>query len=410
MSKDKVSGAEARFALRDNPPPEFIEEMRRRFPVEREVDELFVRKMQRRSGEPYHRISMEELSERLDRMLTDLKVPNYKVTDTRWFTGGVSKIQMGFTLEWDDPETGHRKERLVVRMDPKEGSNTTSRLREYELLNAFEGVLPVPHAYWLDRDAKWFPEPALIYAFAEGVTKPQTTQTGQVSGLGTNFGPELRKKLAPQFMQHLAAIHTFDFTGHTFESMELPPVGTTHNTEWQLNRALRIWEEDRGEDYPLMDVAANWLRDNMPVLDYVSVVHGDFRSGNFLFDEKTGKINAWLDWERAHLGDRHRDLAWMTQHAMGHYSEDGKTYYVCGLVPEDEFYERYEEISGLKIDPKRIAYYNMLNRFMIIASARATAYRVPKLGKSHQDVLLMRVTGIVPTISADLSKALREVI
>ena len=30
--------AEARFALRDNPPAEFIEELRRRFPVEREID------------------------------------------------------------------------------------------------------------------------------------------------------------------------------------------------------------------------------------------------------------------------------------------------------------------------------------------------------------------------------------
>ncbi|HHW32913.1 MAG TPA: phosphotransferase family protein [Paracoccus solventivorans] len=396
------------FNIRDNPTPEFIQAVRDRFPVEREVDELLTRKMQNRSGPPYRRITLDELRATLTRMLTDLGVGNFVITEPGWFTGGVSKIQMGFTLEWDDPAQGRRKERLVLRMDPSEGSNTTSRPREYELLEAFQGIIPVPAVYWLDPDGRWFPQPALIYAFAPGVTKSPTTQTGQVSGLGTNFGPDLRAKLAPQFMAHLAAIHHFDFSARSFATMDMPQAGTTQAALWQLNRARRIWEEDRGEDFPLMDVAANWLESNAPPLDHASIVHGDFRSGNFLFDEDTGQISAWLDWERAHIGDRHRDLAWMTQSTMGHYSEDGKTYFVCGLIPLDEFFEEYTRASGLSVDPDRLAWYRILNCYQIIASTVATANRVARLGKSHQDPLLIRVKGMAPTVERELSLCLKE--
>jgi len=51
-----------------------------------------------------------------------------KSTDTTWFSGGVSKIQMGFTLAWSDPaegsETGktgdpHGSERRLQHHEPQ---------------------------------------------------------------------------------------------------------------------------------------------------------------------------------------------------------------------------------------------------------------------------------------------------
>jgi aminoglycoside phosphotransferase (APT) family kinase protein len=293
-------------------------------------------------------------------------------------------------------------------MDPSEASNTTSRVREAELLQAFEEVLPVPKVFWIDRDGRWFPEPAIIYSFVPGVAKPRNANAGKIVGLGTNFGPHFRELLAPQFLRHIAVIHTANVADMKFTSMDRPAVGTTECARWQLNRARRVWEEDRGEDFPLMDVAANWLERNLPVLDRMSVVHGDFRSGNFLFDEASGQITAWLDWERGHLGDRHRDLAWMTQREKGHLAEDGKTYLVCGLIPLEEFYERYEKVSGLSVDTARLKYYRVLNSFQVITTVMATMYRVAKLGKSHQDVLLSRLKGIGPVVSQELRELLEE--
>jgi aminoglycoside phosphotransferase (APT) family kinase protein len=408
MSTDMVQKTMTDFDIRDNPTAEFIADMCRRYPTERETDELLVRKLQRRSGPAYRRPTLEELSGKLHRMLQEKIEGSFEVSDQTWFTGGVSKIQMGFTLRWKDPVRGSSTDRLVIRMDPSESSNTTSRVREFELISLVEGLVPVPRVFWVDPDGSWFPEPALIYAFAPGVTKPKATTTGKVSGLGTVFGPELRKLLAPQFLKHLAAIHTLDVSNKKFTSLDRPQVGTTQSALWQLNRARRVWEEDRGEDFPLVEVAANWLERNLPPLDHASIVHGDFRSGNFLFDEQSGHINAWLDWERGHIGDRHRDLAWTTQHTMGHYSEDGKTYYVCGLIPLNEFYKRYEDASGLSVDPDRLAYYQILNCFQILGSVMATGYRVARLGKSHQDILLARVKGMAPSVSLDLARLLKE--
>lgn len=395
---------------RDRPSAAFIEEMRRRFPTERETDALLVRKLRRRTGPPYRRIAKAELAACLEAMFAERLDGPFAISDARWFTGGVSKIQLGFTLAWDDPERGPSRDRLMVRMDPSESLNATSRVREAELLRAFDGVLPVPAVFALDADARWFPEPALVYAFVDGVTKPTGAASGKVSGLGTNFGPALRERLAPQFLDHLVRIHTFDHAGAAFTALDRPRAGTTESALWQLNRARRVWEEDRADDLPLMEVAANWMERNLPATDVVSVVHGDFRSGNFLFDEATGEIRAWLDWERAHLGDRHRDLAWTTQALFGHYGEgaDRGTYYVCGLVPLDEFYARYEEASGLAVDRDALAFYRILNCYQIVVSTLATAYRVARLGKSHQDILLARVKGEVPIVVGELRQLLKE--
>ena len=396
---------------RDIVPADVIAELRRRYPTERETDALLLRKLAGRAQPGYHRPSLTELTACLESLLAANIEGEFAVTDPRWFTGGVSKIQMGFTLDWDAPGRGRTQDRMVARMDPAESLNTTSRVREFQLLRAFAGVIPVPQTYWVDSEGTHFPEPALIYAFASGVSKPAGATTGQVTGLGTVFGPRLRELLAPQFMAHLTRIHTFDYREADLTALDVPRPGTTDAALWQLNRARRVWEEDRGEDYPLMEVAANWLERNLPVADQLSVVHGDYRSGNFLFDEASGEISAWLDWERGHLGDRHRDLAWTTQLTFGHYDTGGgpdPRYYVCGLIPLDEFYDLYTAASGLAVDPIRLRYYQILNCYQIVVALLGTAYRVVRLGKSHQGLLLARLKGEVAPIADDLQRLLSE--
>ena len=374
-------------ADRNAPSPAFIERMRERFPTEREADHMLTRKMQRRAGPAFSGASFEAMNCYVTALLRDKISGEFQLGDQRWFSGGASKIQMGFTLHWNEPGVGPTATRLVARMEPAESLNSTSRLREFELLQAFAGVIPVPRVYWVDPDGTWFPEPALVYAFAEGTTKPRAVQ-GKVAGIGTNYGQELRKRLVPDFVEYLARIHTFDPGSHAFAAFDRPTIGTTQTALWQLNRARRIWEEDRGEELPLMEVAANWLARNLPTLDRVSVVHGDYRSGNFLFDESSARITAVLDWERGYLGDRHRDLAWTTAQQYGHWSEDGKTFLASGIAPIAELLDRYQEASGLSVDPERLRYYTIFNCYQIVVTALASSYRVVRLGKTHQDVLI----------------------
>ena len=372
---------------RDHPSDELVERIRRNFPTEREVDHDLTRKMRRRSGPPFAGASFDAMSGYITALLKDRIAGAFTVSEHRWLSGGASKIQMAFTLDWHEPGQGPTRTRLVARMEPAESLNSTSRRREFELLRAFGGVIPVPRVYWVDAEGTWFPEPALIYAFAPGTAKPRAA-VGKVAGIGTNFGPALRERLKPQFISHLASIHAFDPARAAFESFDRPSVGTTQSALWQLNRARRIWEEDRGEELPLLEVAANWLERNLPRLDRVSVVHGDYRSGNFLFDEDSGNITAVLDWERGYLGDRHRDLAWTTAEQYGHWSEDGRTFLASGIAPVDELLERYEQASGLPVDPATLRYYRLFNCYQIVVTALGSSHRVVKLSKTHQDILI----------------------
>lgn len=399
------------FTILDAPPPSFIQEMQRKYPVERETDALLVRKLERRRNDrqPYRRSSLEDMAASLRGFFESNLDGPFTVGPTRWLAGGASKLQVAFELTWErDGESRH--DHLVVRMDPAESHNATSREREGELLRAFAGVLPVPEVFFLDVHGEWFTEPALIYSFADGISKPRATRTGAVSGLGTEFGPEFRAALAPQFVEHLAKIHTYEVSSESFTTMEPPALESTQAALWQLNRARRVWEEDRAEDSALMEVAANWLGRNLPSLDRVSVVHGDYRSGNFLFDEDTMRITAWLDWERGHVGDRHRDLAWTTQVMFGHPKEDGDGYYVCGLIAAEDFYEQYQQISGLTVDPDRLRWYTILNAYQVLVTTLGSVYRVVRLGKNHQEALMV-VLKAEAAVSADrLRRLLTEVI
>jgi aminoglycoside phosphotransferase (APT) family kinase protein len=397
-------------ADRDAPSASFIECMRERFPTEREIDLMLNRKMKRRAGPPFLDLSLARVTEYVNAFLRAHVAGDFSVSDQKWFSGGASKIQMGFQLTWNEPGVGRTTTRLVVRMEPTESMNSTSRLREFQVLKAFAGTVPVPRVYWVDDEGKWFPEPALIYAFAEGVTKPRLVRNDQISGTGTNFGPELRKRLAPQFVRHLAAIHSFDSSSSDLSSFDRPSVGSTESALWQFNRARRVWEEDRGEDLPFVEVAANWLERNLPVLDRVSVVHGDYRSGNFLFREEDAEITAVLDWERGYLGDRHRDLAWATAYPFGHVAEDGKTFLVSGLMPLDAFCESYEKQSGLTIDPKRMQFFKIFNCYQLMLSTLGTGYRVVRQGKSHQDIVLSWAGAAGYSFAEPLRQALEEVL
>src|SRR4051812_15725549 len=379
---------------RSRPSQAFIDAMRDRFPTEHEIDRMLTRKLERRALPAYSVVDLDKMTAYLAALLEANVDGPFEISGQRWLAGGASKIQMGFTLAWEQPQAGRTTTDMVVRMEPAESINATSRRREAQVLTAVRGVVPVPEVYWVDADGDWFPEPALVYEFARGVTKPRRTSTGAVSGIGTVFGPDLRGLLAPQFVEHLARIHTFDHDHAELDAFDCPEVGTTESALWQLNRARRVWEEDRTQDFPLVEVAANWLEANLPELDRVSLIHGDYRSGNFLYDEDDAQIVAWLDWERGYLGDRHRDLAWTTARSFGSPAEDGRTFLASGLLTVEQFLHDYEERSGLEVDLERLRYYRIFNSYQLVVAAIASAQRVALLGKSHQDVMLASVQGV----------------
>ncbi|MDX9789104.1 MAG: phosphotransferase family protein [Desulfobacterales bacterium] len=390
---------------KNHPTDATIEAIRRRFPVEAEVDRILTRKMRQRSSGHYATVHREQLKNGVASLIRSYHEGPFEISDVRWLGGGASKLQMAFSLSWEDPAVGRTTTPMVLRMEPKESIAETSRLREFQLIKAFEGIVPVPPVYWVDADAEHLPYPALIYGLVKGVIKP-TSGVSNVTGIGTHLGSRLRKLLAPQFFEHWGIIHNHDFTSADLTAFDIPEPGT-QAAEWALNWWERVWEEDAEEDVPLMRYAAAWLRENLPAADRLSIVHSDYRIGNCLFNEQDGRITAWLDWELGHIGDRHEDLGY-TSARMLQTTGDGKTPLVGGLMPWDEFFESYEKASGLSVNPKTLYFYRVQAAYKQAVITLATGYRIARGGKTHQDVLVLWLTGIAAGIMDELSDLLEK--
>ena len=92
-----------------------------------------------------------------------------------------------------------------------------------------------------------------------------------------------------------------------------------------------------------------WLHDHPPIVDRVSIVHGDLRFGNLLYDG--GRISALLDWEMVHLGDPIEDLAWAYRSLWS----------LEKFLPVDEFLARYCELTGDSVTADHFLYWRLFN-------------------------------------------------
>ncbi|MCK9505161.1 MAG: phosphotransferase family protein [Porticoccaceae bacterium] len=409
VNKNNFQGIGGEAANKDFPSQAWIESLCEKYPCEKELEKILNRKLRRRVSVNFSPVSLETLCDGVGKLLAVQLNEPFEIKNPRWLSGGASKMQMAFDLERRSPQGGATLVPLVLRMEPAASIVETSRLREFQLLAEMKGVVPVPEVFAVDPDGDFFPYPALICGFAKGVTKPSDAES-RVSGIGVTFGNQFRDALGRQFVEHLAKIHTYDWRGENLGAFDIPRINSNQGVEWKINLWQRVWEEDAREEIPLLTFVAHWLRKNMPPIDHVSILHGDYRSGNFLFDEESLEITAWLDWEGGHLGDRHDDLAYAAYSSWGCRSEDGKSFLVCGFMPEAEFYERYEKASGLSVDKKRLDYYRIFNGYKMCCIGLATAYRAVAGGKTHQDIALTHATAVCYPILDDLRKTLEAIV
>jgi aminoglycoside phosphotransferase (APT) family kinase protein len=280
---------------------------------------------------------------------------------------------------------GGRSDRLVLRIKSHGACCETDVEREFSILSAVGPVLPVPTPHWLSLDTGDFGAPAMITSFVKGVTAPSDA-VPLATGLGTVYGPRLVDALAPQFVRHLARLHAYDWSGQPLAGLDIPRPQTTEALDWRLAFWDQAWEEDAFEPHPTITMTRAWLWRNRPVVDQVSVLHGDYRNGNFLFDESTGEIQAVIDWELCYLGDRHSDLAYAMLPAWGSPGESGE-FLNSGLIEKEHFIAEYERLSGLHVDRDRLDYYMVYALYWSVISLIATAPRNADLRMTQLDVM-----------------------
>ncbi len=330
------------------------------------------------------------------------EVPGATVSGVARLGGGASKEQFCFTLTRPD---GSPK-RYVLRMDPLEGITETSRQREFEILRAMQGVVPVPRPVWLDAEGAHFRRPAVIMELVPGSPKP-STMTLSVTGLGTVLGDPLRAQIRPQYLDMLAKIHNFDWASADLPSYGAPTADLKQATRWLIAFWKELLEQDAVAHEPVIRLATQWLEVNVPDCEKLCFVHGDFRTGNYLFDEESGRVTAMLDWEMSYIGDFHADLAWLLQPVFG-TRIDGVFRVSDIFEGEEDFIIAYERASGNTVNRDTLRYFKMFNNWKSYILVAVLGMRAAREQHNHQDVLLTFLAATGPMFVADLARMLSE--
>jgi aminoglycoside phosphotransferase (APT) family kinase protein len=365
------------------PPPADQIDIWNRDEIEPRICELLDRTLRDRAKGPYTARTDAEVIAMLERHFAAEGLEAIEVVDVSRLSGGASKEQFAFTLRHSGDTEG---ERLVLRMDPLEAIAQTCRGREAQVHRAFQTVLPVAPVRSLDADGEQIGQPAIILGYVYGVTEPTLGKGHGISGIGTHF-EDWASRLAPQFVEALAKVHRFDWRSADLSYFSAPAAGTRQAAIWQVNWWSRVWWDGVVQPVPIVAYAERWLRENAPICIDPVMCHSDLRLGNFMFEEPSGRFTAVLDWELAHIGDFHEDLAWSMQRLFGTWTEEG-AFLVSGLIPRAEFLSSYEELSGNRIDPIKLRYYEVLNAYKCAVIDLGQAMRAATEGNSHQDLVL----------------------
>ncbi len=275
---------------------------------------------------------------------------------------------------------------LILRLGPNYGLFAPySALPQVLSMQSLAGTaVPVPKVYWHGDDPAPFGAPFL---FCELVTG-----SALLPWASSSLAPlddATRVQLAEQFIDALAALHELDWSMRPMAQMasELAP-------ENAAGQELQFWmaqyERWAMRPYPLFEWGARWLLEHPPIAPRLSIVHGDYRTGNFL--EVTGKITSILDWELAHIGDPHEDLGWAS---LPMYM--GGTKLICRLVEPDRFFEHYQSRVSFELSMKSVAYYKAFSLLKLAATHMAAArcfedgrfndLRMPAMGSQILPVL-----------------------
>ncbi len=263
--------------------------------------------------------------------------------------GGASRETWMFEAAWT-ADGGERREHLIVRKDPPASLLETDREAEYAFYSSFAGTaVPVPAMRWLEQDPAVLGGPFFI------MDRVMVGETSTANLLTPRYNAA-RGPIARRMYELLGAIHTFDW-----KDAPLARVTPAPTLDGCWSKELDHWEDVINENelspQPIARAAIRWLRANPPPpAQRVSVVHGDYRVGNFLY-HIDGEIKAIVDWEMSHLGDPLEDLSWSFMEAW-QWARDGKP---GGIIERPEATAIWEHASGMRADSIAMAWWDVFN-------------------------------------------------
>jgi aminoglycoside phosphotransferase (APT) family kinase protein len=261
--------------------------------------------------------------------------------------------------------------------------------REYRLLSALHPLdFPVPRPLALCDDADVIGAIFYIMELAKG--RPYA------DGALPEFDPPTRQAMYAQLVDTLADLHSIDP-----DVVDLGDFGKPGNYfERQVMRWTRQYRDSQTDYIPEVERLIAFLPETLPEQSRTSIVHGDYRIDNVVFDGD-GTLTAVLDWELATLGDPLADFSYLAMQwvmpADGGAGLAGLDLAELGIPALDDIARRYSERSGVPVAEK-LDWYFAYNLFRLTGIVQGIKKRVIDGTASHAAAAEMAKR--VPTLAS----------
>jgi aminoglycoside phosphotransferase (APT) family kinase protein len=254
--------------------------------------------------------------------------------------GGSSQETFRFKASWR--ETGIPVERdLILRRAPQAGLVEAERDLEYQVYLALQDCgIPVPAVHFFEAGPEWLDRPFFIMDCCPGKPGHPYAPGDPYDGHGD--------RVARQFWRILGRLAAIEHRGLGLDTLRNAALsGNFWGSELDHWQALTTKADTLFQ--PAVSGAFRWLgRNPPPEPAKAAIVHGDYRSGNFLFTSD-GEISAILDWEMCHIGDPLEDIAWALDAfwPMSRY------------LPLDDGLAIWEQASGMTVDRAALDWWRL---------------------------------------------------
>jgi aminoglycoside phosphotransferase (APT) family kinase protein len=212
--------------------------------------------------------------------------------------------------------------------------------REYRVLDALAQTdVPVARVHCLCEDESVIGRAFYVMDFVEGRVFWDPSLP--------DLSASQRSAIFDEMNRVIAALHTIDAA-----AVGLGDYGRPGNYfARQIARWTRQYQASETRKIEEMDRLIQWLPAHIPNDETSSIVHGDFRLDNMIFDPSSARVRAVLDWELSTLGHPLADFAY---HCMAWRIPPGMFRGLGGLdlsalsIPDESRYvERYCERTGM---------------------------------------------------------------
>lgn len=193
---------------------------------------------------------------------------------------------------------------------------------------------------------------------------------------------EARAAMLADCAESLARIHAIG--AEAVADLRLPVL----TPQAQL-RALRETYDRCEGTVPVFELVFAVLTDRLLEDDDLALVHGDFRSGNFIVGD-TGLV-AVVDWELAHVGHPLLDIGWLSTNTW----RFGQTQMpVGGFAEREAFYAAYEAAGGRPVDRDLAFAFEMLGslRWGVMCMQMGAAHLSGEVASVERAAIARRVS------------------